>query len=364
MSSLTEPRSVVNALADQATQIAAWLQVFVASDQTVELRALGVPARNVVREIFNSPDALAARAAQLDALNPRGIYFTPNPLVPDLAGRRGVSARKSDVVRRHWLLIDVDPVREPDTNANDAEREAAWAVLDCCLGELEIGCGLSSPVVASSGNGLQLCYPIDLANDDASQGLIKAILKGLNDRLPAVMLATAQVDPKCFDAPRIWKLYGTTARKGAATPERPHRMAWIAEGTVWNAETAAANSAKLPAILERWALIEKLRQGRPAGDLISRAKAYIAKEPPAIQGQDGSGRCFHVVSILVKGFALSEADAFEAIQEWNRTCQPPWSDAELRHKIRDAAAKPGPVGHLANARPSARVACQSTANSI
>src|SRR5262249_49725957 len=117
-------------------------------------------------------------------------------------------------------------------------------------------------------------------------------------------------------------------------------------------------------ILERWALIEKLRQGRPAGDLISRAKAYIAKEPPAIQGQDGSGRCFHVASILVKGFALSEADAFEAIQEWNRTCQPPWSDAELRHKIRDAAAKPGPVGHLANARPSARVACQSTANSI
>ncbi len=109
------------------------------------------------------------------------------------------------------------------------------------------------------------------------------------------------------------------------------------------------NAAALRRLLAHWQATADLRRGRPAGDLIERARAYIAKEPPAISHQHGHDRCFHVACVLVKGFGLTEAQAFAAIQGWNATCDPPWSEAELLHKIADAAKQPGPVGQLAQA---------------
>ena len=66
-----------------------------------------------------------------------------------------------------------------------------------------------------------------------------------------------------------------------------------------------------------------------------RARAYLAKIPPAIEGQGGHGRAFTTALKLVT-FGLSPDDVFELLSEWNRICEPPWSDGELRHKIGDA----------------------------
>jgi RecA-family ATPase len=51
---------------------------------------------------------------------------------------------------------------------------------------------------------------------------------------------------------------------------------------------------------------------------------------------------------VVHGFELGEADAMIALTDWNATCQPPWSDRELAHKVRDAmnASHDKPRGHL------------------
>jgi hypothetical protein len=83
-------------------------------------------------------------------------------------------------------------------------------------------------------------------------------------------------------------------------------------------------------------------------EVVERARRYIGKCPPAISGQDGHGATFHVAAILVWGFALGETEALMLLQEWNRSCVPPWSDAELVHKVRSAAAAPhsDPRGHL------------------
>lgn len=35
------------------------------------------------------------------------------------------------------------------------------------------------------------------------------------------------VDVTVFNPARIWKLYGTMARKGDSTPDRPHRKSYI-----------------------------------------------------------------------------------------------------------------------------------------
>lgn len=71
-------------------------------------------------------------------------------------------------------------------------------------------------------------------------------------------------------------------------------------------------------------------------DAASRARAYLERTPPAVAGQHGDARTFQVCCRLVRGFALDDDEAFELLQSWNAGCEPPWSDAELRDKLRHA----------------------------
>jgi hypothetical protein len=80
-------------------------------------------------------------------------------------------------------------------------------------------------------------------------------------------------------------------------------------------------------------------QFKADSEIIDRARAYLSKCPPAIQGKGGSSHTFSVVQRIVRGFGLSEADALPLLQEWNRTCIPRWSDPELLRKCREASAK-------------------------
>jgi len=84
---------------------------------------------------------------------------------------------------------------------------------------------------------------------------------------------------------------------------------------------------------------------------LQRAAAWLSKVPPAVSGQNGHSTTYTAAVGLVHGFGLSEGDALSLLSDWNRSCQPPWSDRELIHKIRDAASKPHdkPAGHLLHA---------------
>lgn len=334
----------------QQQLIAEWLALYHPLGEVFELRALGVQGKKAVSEFFGNPSLAAATAAIRCQDGAMGVYFTPNPLRPDILGQEG-SARKADVAARHWLLIDTDATRPADhvhDSATEQERQSAWDVMAGVRGTLEQA-GLTGSILSDSGNGWHSDCPILLPNDDVSQELIKGILKGL-----AKICDTerASVDCKCFDAVRIWKVPGTMARKGTPTAERPHRYASVIEGKPWNRETAECNTALLPRLLEHWRFIEDQRKGRTLPlDIIERAKAYIKKEPPAISGSGGSNRCYHVACVLVKDFGLDINQAFEAIQDWNATCKPPWSEAELRHKLESAAKASGPVGRLIEGEP-------------
>ena len=59
----------------------------------------------------------------------------------------------------------------------------------------------------------------------------------------------------------------------------------------------------------------------------------------AISGQRGHDRTFRVACVRVLKFALSFEQAWPLFKEWNRTCEPEWSDSELRHKLEDALKK-------------------------
>ncbi len=69
---------------------------------------------------------------------------------------------------------------------------------------------------------------------------------------------------------------------------------------------------------------------------LDRARSYADAYPPAVSGQGGHNRTFILAQRLVHQFALSEADALTELTRWNRTCVPPWSDKDLRHKVSSA----------------------------
>ena len=79
-----------------------------------------------------------------------------------------------------------------------------------------------------------------------------------------------------------------------------------------------------------------------------RARAYLAKCDAAVAGQNGHATTFAVACKLVHGFDLCPSDALPVFLDWNAGCQPPWSEAELRHKLDSASRAPSakPRGYL------------------
>jgi hypothetical protein len=325
------------------------LAVFLDPDQWTELRALNMQGARARGRFYHTGqlDDLARQALTWEADGASGVYFVPNPLRSDVQSSPRL-ATDADVIARHWLLIDCDPVRfGPDGQpladqrvpATDAERAAAWTVLDRCQASLETAGKFHNAVVCASGNGWHLCYRLDLANDDTAKEQIRQLLRGLNERCGD---ERARVDTSTFNASRIWKCPGTVSRKGMESQDRPYQMAWKVEGE----RTDPNNNAALARMLHIWRMQEDARRGpgrEKVGErqaLIERARLYAAKEPPAVSGQGGHNRAFHVVCQLLLGFDLSQEEAFWAVQDWNARCAPPWSEAELRHKLADAEKAP------------------------
>ncbi|MFT3916565.1 MAG: bifunctional DNA primase/polymerase [Anaeromyxobacteraceae bacterium] len=85
---------------------------------------------------------------------------------------------------------------------------------------------------------------------------------------------------------------------------------------------------------------------------VKRATQYATAMGPAISGQYGHDHTFDVVCRVVER-VLTEADAWNVLIDWNATCRPPWSDRELRHKLRDAVRAHVP-GALAGSGPPNR----------
>jgi hypothetical protein len=71
----------------------------------------------------------------------------------------------------------------------------------------------------------------------------------------------------------------------------------------------------------------------PALDVLERARRYAARIEPAIAGQHGDLHTFRVFCRIVRGFALTDDEAFAVLSEWNLRCEPPWTERELRDKI-------------------------------
>lgn len=86
---------------------------------------------------------------------------------------------------------------------------------------------------------------------------------------------------------------------------------------------------------------------------LTRARSYINKIPGAVQGQGGDEATYIVACRLAREFDLDPADALTVFSEWNRTCLPCWTEADLAAKL-DHALKYGTAARgvkLAEDRP-------------
>ena len=148
-------------------------------------------------------------------------------------GLKTTGDKEIEVIR--WILIDADPERPAGVSSTDEEKAKSKETIKRVYKYLKQE-GFSDPVVCDSGNGYHLLYSVDMDVDDADY--TKKFLQTLD------MLFSdeyVKIDTAVFNPARITKVYGTIARKGANTPERPHR----ASGFVYIPEEIKKNSIHL-----------------------------------------------------------------------------------------------------------------------
>ena len=141
-----------------------------------------------------------------------------------------------------------------------------------------------------------------------------------------------------------WKCEGGEVRvigQGRQTVMPPSRHA---SGTDYRWEEKCGPGDMEAAPLPAW-LLEKIREGKappppaakrtPATEVLARARAYLKTIPGAVSGQGGHDITWDTAVKVVRGFGLSEEEGYDLLAaEYNPRCQPPWSEKELRHKVR------------------------------
>lgn len=163
-----------------------------------------------------------------------GLYVTLNTTNPALLSRRSnkfetgrieknTLTKDEDITNWDYLPIDVDPVRPSGISSTDAELELAYKKA-CEVIEYLTSLGFPLPLVACSGNGYHLLYRIDLPRSPENDLVVKTILYALDKKFSNDKTG---VDIVNHNASRIFKLYGTWAKKGDSTIERPHRLSVI-----------------------------------------------------------------------------------------------------------------------------------------
>lgn len=230
----------------------------------IEVRVPKAGRFRTISGYFQDHARLAQAAGQLEPEKFAGIYWTLNPVKPELLARADHKLKRfaeattsdNDVTRRVWLPIDFDPKRAAGISSTDAEHDAALALADRMRMTLAAE-GWPDPVCADSGNGAHLLYPIDLPNDPLMADLVKRCLEALASRFDT---AAVSIDRTTYNASRIFKIYGTTARKGDATADRPHRFSQLLQAPA----SLALVSGELLRLLAASAPIKQRRVSRSA----------------------------------------------------------------------------------------------------
>ena len=160
------------------------------------------------------------------------IFITLNPINISCYSRKQhdcfienaqPTTKDNEITALHWLLIDLDPKRMSGVSSSEKELKLAKAKART-IHDFLSDRGFKEPIRAMSGNGIHLVYRFDVPNTVENVAVFENALKVLSEKFSD---DEVEVDTTVFNPARICKLWGTIAQKGATTPERPHRKAYI-----------------------------------------------------------------------------------------------------------------------------------------
>lgn len=146
--------------------------------------------------------------------------------------RRGLrsSGRTEDICGLQSIVLDIDPVREPETPSTKKELDAAIRVAAL----IQKWCGhngYNEPFIAVTGNGccLYFCVPF-YAIDDKNRMEITRKIESFehwmrNHFKEELKKYNCLIDPM-YDLPRIIRVIGTYNIKGQSTSQRPWRLSY------------------------------------------------------------------------------------------------------------------------------------------
>lgn len=224
-----------------------------------------------------------------------GIFISVNAIVP---GRRSRTRASVRAVRHVFLDVDQDGARV--LAATDARSD---------LPPL-------SYVLRSSPNRVHLFWRVREFGIEHVEALQRYLARELGTDPAATpctqttrLVGFLNCKPQYANQPRVTIEYRN--RKAVFTPSDFPR----------------------PAPAPRTHIVSRHRRQPLMADRIARARRYVAAIPPAVTGQHGDLHTFRVCCRLVRGFALSDAEALCVLSEWNARCEPPWADRELHDKL-------------------------------
>ena len=288
--------------------------------QTFDDAKPGGQGRPALARILHGP--LAQHRAELERLNAAGagIFAAVN-------GTDGKGRRKGNVrtLRAWWADVDLKGAREP----LDLDRLP-----------------LRPSMVIQTPGGWHLYWlaqtPIPCDGEACKiehEAEVKAIARAL---------AAFGGDLKACDVARVLRVPGFLHLKAEPAPVA---LLW-ADGPRYTREQIRAafplEERKRATEAQRAGVAGPAPQAPPQrSGILRRAAAYLDRLPPAIAGQGGHAATFDAALKILSGFDLTPDEALGLILErFNPRCEPPWSEAELRHKLEDAAAHAKERGRL------------------
>ena len=268
------------------------------------------------------------------------VYWTIQEIKPELleAGRENKlyahssgSTDDSQVARYIWLPIDCDPVRNPKVSSTESEKAAAIIVAQK-VQEFLRARDIES-ILADSGNGYHVLVPLDILNQNGTNKLVEKVLKALNARFGN---AAVGIDTSVFNPSRILKVYGSVARKGEHTDERPWRLSKIINVP---ANLIPLSEARLKGLLDE--IVNGLTPEKTAE--VNAKKTY---QPPAAGTQITSERNNAVRDYAWYVWRNQTSDAPDAedlkakVYQFNSEfCVPPLDESELDRTVLSSTVK-------------------------
>jgi len=133
----------------------------------------------------------------------------------------GLGISNDLVSRRQFVFLDFDPRKNEDGEVTDEYREQALAAAEWCRGYLERYYMFQGGILASSGNGTHLLFPIEEANSEESKALITGIQTLVGQKVNEKPEFQGVKVDVLADAKRLTKYYGVSNRKrGECRPTR------------------------------------------------------------------------------------------------------------------------------------------------